>query len=128
MATKLELQRQILNELNDYSDKIIYAVEEIINELRDGRNEDTDDLFNFVIQGINWVIEVFNGCEDIINNEKQLVDKAKMAQAVKRLGTVLKEKDDVKIAACLQVDFLPFLSSMQSASEMVDEICQTTIE
>ena len=40
-----------------------------------------------------------------------------MAQAVTRLGKVLQEKDDIKIAACLEVDFLPFVRNMKKAAE-----------
>ena len=39
-----------------------------------------------------------------------------MAAAVVRLGKVLQEKDDIKIAACLEVDFLPFLKSMERSA------------
>lgn len=116
MAKKIDLQHDIMKELADYSPKLIYGVEEIIGELRHNRKKDTDELFNLVIQGINWEIEVFNNCEDIINQDSQLIDKNKMAAAVVRLGKVLQEKDDIKIAACLEVDFLPFLKSMERSA------------
>lgn len=116
MAKKEELQQDIMKELIDYSPKIIYGTEEIIGELRGDRKKDTDELFNLVIQGINWEIEVFNNCEEIINKNGQIIDKSKMATAVVRLGKVLQEKDDIKIAACLEVDFLPFLRNMEDAA------------
>lgn len=123
MATKLDLQREILKELNGYCDKLITVLEQIIAELREGRKEDTSELFDAARQGLNWVIEVFNNCEDVINRDEQRVDKSAMVQAVGRLGTVLRENDDVKIAACLEVDFLPFLHSMNDVSAHADEIC-----
>ncbi len=116
MAKKIELQQDIMKELADYSPKIIYGTEEIIGELRHNRKKDTDELFNLVIQGINWEIEVFNNCEEIINQEGVAIDKSKMAAAVVRLGKVLQEKDDIKIAACLEVDFLPFLRNMEQSA------------
>lgn len=112
-----ELQSEAVKQLADYSNKIIPATETIIKELRGERKEDTDELFGLVIQGINWEIEIFNNCEAVINKNEPLVDKSKMAQAVTRLGKVLQEKDDIKIAACLEVDFLPFLKNMKKASE-----------
>lgn len=112
-----ELQSEAIKQLADYSDKIIPATETVIRELRDERKEDTDELFGLVIQGINWEIEIFNNCEAVINKNEHFVDKSKMAQAVTRLGKVLQEKDDIKIAACLEVDFLPFLKNMKKASE-----------
>ena len=111
-----ELQNDAIMQLADYSDKIIPATETVIKELRGNRQDDTDELFGLVIQGINWEIEIFNNCEKVINKNESLVDKSKMAQAVTRLGKVLQERDDIKIAACLEVDFLPFLRSMKKAS------------
>ena len=44
-----------------------------------------------------------------------------MAMAVGRLGKVLHEKDDIKLAACLDVDFLPFLRAMEFAALSVSQ-------
>ena len=58
---------------------------------------------------------MFNNCEKLINQDTIQIDKNKMADAVVRLGKVLQERDDIKIAACLDVDFLPFLKTMEFA-------------
>lgn len=117
----LELQKEVLGELVNYSEYIIKGTEEVIKEFRGSRKDDTDELFNLVIQGINWEIEVFNNCESLINKNGQQIDKTKMANAVGRLGKVLQEKDDIKIAACLDVDFLPFLKAMEFAGMSISE-------
>lgn len=121
MSSKIDLQKEALSELSDYSEKIIMGTELVIKELRNGRKEDTEELFGLVIKGINWEIEVFNNCESLINKDGQQIDMDKMAQAVARLGNVLKEKDDIKLAACLDVDFLPFLKAMEFAALSVGE-------
>ena len=112
-----ETRKKIMDELFDYSYDIICGTKTVINELREGRESDTEELFNLVIQGINWEIEVFNSCESFINRDTERVDKSHMAAAVSRLGKILPEKDDVKLAACLEVDFLPFLKNMKDAAE-----------
>ena len=117
MGKKLDLQKEILEELVDYSDKLADGINTVVEELREGRKKDTDDLFNLVIQGINWEIEVFNNCEELINSDETRVNKESMAAAVARLGKVLQERDDIKIAACLDVDFLPFVKSMELAGQ-----------
>ncbi len=119
MSEKLSVQKEIFKELQAYSNHIIAGVETLIDELRKKRKEDTDELFNLVIQGINWEIEVFNNCEDLINRDEQQIDKSHMASAVARLGKVLQEKDDIKLAASLEVDFLPFLKSMKSVASSI---------
>jgi hypothetical protein len=122
MATKQDLQREILEELNGYIGNLIDAVERVAGELKNGRHEDTDQLSNYVIQGINWVIEVFNNCEEIINRDEVRVDKSAMAKAVTRLGTGLREHEDVQVADCLEEDFLPFLQIMKQISDNLDMI------
>lgn len=119
MSNISELQRQILAELLDYSDKIIPGTEQVIEELRGSLKSDTEELFNLVVQGINWEIEVFNNCEPLINKDAVHVDKTKMAKAVVRLGKILQERDDIKMAACLDVDFLPFLKEMKAVSAAI---------
>lgn len=119
MADKLELQKEALAQLVEYSEHILKATRAVIKELREDRKKDTDEMFNLVIQGMNWEIEVFNNCEQLINTEKTYVDKNKMAAAVGRLGEVLQEKDDIKTAACLEVDFLPFLEKMSEAGKNI---------
>ena len=121
MQSVVDLQKEALGELVEYSEKIIRGTETVMEELRDDRKEDTDELFNLVIQGINWEIEVFNNCAGLINQDEVKIDKNKMADAVSRLGRVLQEKDDIKIAACLEVDFLPFLRAMEFAGMSLAE-------
>ena len=117
MADIEALRKQIMDQLFDYSYDIICGTKTVIGELRNGRESDTEELFNLVIQGINWEIEIFNSCENIINRDEERVNKSQMAAAVSRLGKILPEKDDVKLAACLEVDFLPFLRNMKDAAE-----------
>ena len=120
MSDKVSAQQELLKELYNYSANIIPGTETLITELRHNRQIDTDELFNLVIQGINWEIEVFNNCENLINEKEQKIDKAKMASAVGRLGKVLQEKDDIKLAASLEVDFLPFLKTMKNVAETMN--------
>ncbi len=120
MSDKVSAQQDLLKELYNYSETIIPGTETLIAELRHNRQSDTDELFNLVIQGINWEIEVFNNCEDLINQDEQRIDKARMASAVGRLGKVLQEKDDIKLAASLEVDFLPFLKAMKRVAETMN--------
>lgn len=121
MHSIVDLQKEALGELVEYSEKIIKGTEVVIEELRGDRKDDTEELFNLVIQGINWEIEVFNNCAELINRDEIKIDKNKMADAVSRLGKILQEKDDIKIAACLEVDFLPFLRAMEFAGMSLSE-------
>lgn len=114
-----ELQKSALSALVEYSSRLINGTEIVIGELRGDKKSDTEELFNLVIQGINWEIEVFNKCEDLINRDNIQIDKNKMADSVVRLGKIMQEKDEIKLAACLDVDFLPFLRAMEYAGRTI---------
>ena len=119
MSKKADLQKEALKELMEYSDKLLLGIQNVVSELRDNKKPDTDEMLNLVIQGINWEIEVFNHTEELINKDMVNVDKSKMAASVTRLGKVLQEKDDIKIAACLEVDFVPFVKAMEQTARTI---------
>ncbi len=116
MPDRETIKRELISELGAYSDVIIDGTERIIEEYRGKKEKDSDALFQLVVQGINWEIEVFNSCEDRLNRGGEKIDKQEMAMAVGRLGSVLSERNDSGIADCLETDFLPFLRSMQQAA------------
>ena len=119
MEAREQMQRDILKELISYSDNLIPALQELIEELRGEEKEDTSDFLNEVITGINWEIEVYNQCADIINEKSSYIDKKAMITAVKNLGISLNSGDYKQVAECLETDFLPFLNKLVLASQMV---------
>lgn len=121
MADREQLQREVLKELIVYSDNLIPALQTVIEELRNKGEEDTKEFLNEVITGINWEIEVYNQCASLINQKSSYIDKKMMIQAVKNLGVSLNSGDKLKIADCLEKDFLPFLNKLALASKMVVE-------
>lgn len=119
MAQREDLQRDVLKEMISYSDNLIPAVQEIIQELRGEEKEDTREFLNEVITGINWEIEVYNQCASLINEKSNFIDKKMMITAVKNLGTCIGNGEDSQIAECLEQDFLPFLNKLALAAKMV---------
>ena len=117
MDEYLKLQMKGLRELVDYSQKLLPAVQEIIDELKLGRKKDTGEILNLVILGINWEIEMYNYCERLVNADRKVIDKKQMTTAVNELGRVLKQGDDWQIAECLELQFVPFLSVLESAAK-----------
>lgn len=119
MEAREQMQRDILKELISYSDNLIPALQELIEELKGEEKEDTSDFLNEVITGINWEIEVYNQCATLINEKSSYIDKKAMITAVNNLGQSLNSGDYKQVAACLEADFLPFLNKLALASEMV---------
>ena len=80
---RIDLQHDVLKQLISYSENLIPALQGLIKEMRTDRKEDTGEYLNEVITGINWEIEVYNQCSDIINERSSYIDKKTMITAVK---------------------------------------------
>lgn len=119
MNEREQLQRETLEELVIYSDKLIPALELIIIELKSDMREDSEDFLNQVIIGINWEIEVYNQCISLFNKMENGIDKKMMISAVQHLGEVLSSGDQEEIANCFEDDFLPFLNQLRIAAELI---------
>lgn len=116
---RITLQYDVLKELISYSENLIPALGEIIQELKGEGKEDTDDFLNEVINGINWEIEVYNQCAALINERSNYIDKKAMINAVKNLGASLASGDRQIVAICLEEDFLPFINKLTLAARVV---------
>ena len=121
MEEREQLQREVLQELVSYSEKLIPAVQTIIEELRGNEKTDTGEFLNEVINGINWEIEVYNQCAALINSKSSYIDKKQMIGAVTSLGQSLSSGDNRMVADCFENDFLPFLNKLTLAAKMVVE-------
>ncbi len=119
MEERVELQWDVMKELISYSDNLIPALQTLIQELRGNELEDTTDFLNEVITGINWEIEVYNQCADVINERSSYIDKKAMIAAVKNLGYSLSNGNTEVVADCLETDFLPFLNKLALACKLV---------
>ena len=116
---RVELQYNVLKQLISYSESLIPALQNLIEELRGEERDDTSDYLNEVISGINWEIEVYNQCADIINERTSYIDKKSMISAVKNLGSTLGSGDYKLVADCLEDDFIPFLNNLTLVAKMI---------
>ncbi len=121
MEEREALQKEVLQELITYSDSLIPALQQVIEELKDKSKEkvDTEDFLGEVINGINWEIEVYNQCASLINERCNYIDKKVMIASVKSLGMALNSGDAWLISDCLEYDFLPFLNKLDLAAKLV---------
>lgn len=98
-----------------YCEKIIKAINNIIEEFSGNRKEDTDAYMNSIINGLNWIFEIYNGTQDWVN-EDSVIDKEKANQSVLQLNEANTENDDSKRADAFR-GILLFVEQFKTEAE-----------
>ena len=69
-----------------YCEKIIVALNNIIGEFSGNRQEDTDEYMKSIINGLNWIFEVYNGTEALIVEDGAVINKEEVNGCVIELN------------------------------------------
>lgn len=110
-------QMEALEVVSEYIEKLLPNMNILSNELKGNRQEDTDTFLNYVMNGFNWVIEVFNVTRDYINADKIRIDKEEVNEKIIELSKAFKEKDDEKAAELIETAVIPFLNTFLEVSK-----------
>ena len=112
-------QMDVLKEAVPYSEKLIGAIEKVSDELAGVPFPETHDAVNVIIEGLNWLFEVYNVTKDII--EAGAVDEAEANSGVKELSEAVKADDDVAVSKAL-VRLSTFVKQLHDAgSRLINE-------
>ena len=117
MSELTQEKKEAIEVMDEYLDKLIPGIETAAQELEYDRKLDTDDFLKKCIDGLNWVIEIYNRIADVVAEEKKL-DKNEMNPIITELGKALQSKEDLKIVEALK-KVIPFLKKMKTAVEEV---------
>ena len=116
MEQLMEEKREAVEVARGYLEKLIPGMETLCGELKGDRQPDTDDFQKQCIDGLNWVIEVYNRTRDVMDTEKIHVEKQELNEKLMELGTAIKE--DGKIAQMLEDVVIPFLKDLKEAAKI----------
>ncbi len=111
-------QIEVLQVVSEYIEKLIPNMETVAGELKGEKQEDTDEFLKQIIDGLNWVIEAFNGTMSLINEEREVIDKDELNREVLQLSEALIDHNDARAATVLESGILPFLKEFKSISAM----------
>lgn len=114
MGELTQEKKEAMEVMGEYLDKLIPGIEELAKELQFDRKPDTDEFLQKCIDGLNWVVEIYNRVSDVINGENVKIDKEDVNPAIMELGEALKSKEDLRIAEALR-GVLPFLRKLKGA-------------
>lgn len=111
MVELTQEKREAIEVLKEYLGKLIPGIEAVAQELEEDRKPDTDDFLKKCIDGLNWVIEIYNRVSDVLAKEEK-IDKEEMNPVIMELGKALQDKEDLKIAEALR-GVIPFLEEIK---------------
>ena len=106
----LELQKETLASINEYLGNLIPGMKNAANELSGDFKEDTWEYLRMNMDGFNWVIQAYNGTQEIINADGTVIDNKDID------GTAYKSKDAAAIATSINDDIIPFLEKLKEAT------------
>lgn len=109
-------QIDVLKEAVPYSEKLLGAIEKVSEELAGESYPETHDAVNVIIEGLNWLFEVYNGTKGLINSEGSAVDEEQTNSAVKELSEAVTANDDILVSKAL-VRLGTFVKSLHDAGE-----------
>ncbi len=114
-----EEQKEALQVARDYLVKLIAGMESLVPELKGRKKDDTDDFLKQCLDGLNWVIQVYNRTSNFINEGKVRIVKAEVNNSILHFNEAMQSKDDKKIALSLEKDIIVFLHNLSKA---IDEV------
>ena len=95
-------KKEALQTLVKFNDRLINNMKSLVKELREERLEDTDKLLNDVVDAINWEISVMGATMDLLNESEEQIQKEVFNEKIIALAKALQEKEDAKIADCIE--------------------------
>lgn len=118
MEQLLEEKKEAVEVAREYLEKLIPGMETLCKELKGDRQPDTDDFQKQCIDGLNWVIEIYNRTSDVMDTGKIRMEKQELNARLMELGTAIKDKEDEKIAQVLEDTVIPFLKDLKGAAKI----------
>lgn len=119
MENLKEQQVEALNAMIEYNKKLIPALQEVVIELNDAQQEDTKQYLDYVLKGVNWVIQIVNGTKDLLNIKSEVVLKEEVNQIIGDLNKAVKDEDNSEIATIIEKGIMPFVLKVSEAAKDV---------
>lgn len=96
----------------DYCRKLVPAINNLVYEFENGKLEDTNQYAKEVFDGINWVIQVYNGTKGLLKEIQVVIDENKINEDIAALAAAYENDDDASKAAVLRGGIIDFINNM----------------
>ena len=113
---------EALEAARDYSERLKRGMQTVAEALHaKNRDADIETLLKQCVDGLNWVIEIYNRTSDILNEKEELIQKEQVNQNIMELSSALQENDGLKIADCFETGVIPFLEELCQAITKIEK-------
>lgn len=113
-------QEEALVTVYEYIEKLFAAIPKVCGELRAGGLPDTQEYLKAILNGVNFVTEVFNRTMDYVNADKQRLDKEVLNGYVIKFMEDYKQSLPAVTADALENYILTYLMEFYDA---IGEVC-----
>ena len=121
MENKREEEIEALEVLVDFNERLIKNMTIIVKELSGKRLDDTDKFLRSIVDAINWEIQVMNGTMELLNEDKERINKESFNSVIVSLGGAIAEKNDKKMAEEFEKAIHLFEQLGEAAKEVVSK-------
>ena len=104
-----EIQKETYETALDYLPKLIKTAALVAKEFQGEEQEDTKDLFNQVVEGINWILDVYNHSDSILYRGGEQGTKEELEEKIQRLSHAISKQNKQEMGNALTEDMIPFL-------------------
>lgn len=111
-------QKEALQTLMEFNEKLVKNMNIIIKELTGNRLDDTDNFLQGIVDAINWEVQVVNGTIDMLNDGKERINKEEFNSGIVSLADAIGKKDDCAIAEAINKLIPQFEKLGLSAAEV----------
>ena len=116
---KNEIQKEAYETAVDYLPKLIKTAALVAGEFEGEEQEDTKDLFNQVVEGINWILDVYNHSDSTLYRGGENGTKEELEEKIQRLSHAISKQNKNEMAKSLKEDMIPFLEQYLEEIQMV---------
>lgn len=119
MENDRKQQEEALSAILEYNKKLVPALEEVIAELKGEQKEDTKKYLDYILKGVNWVIQVVNGTRSLINDKEEIVNKEEINHIIIALNQAIKDENNIEVANIIENGILPFILNVSNAANNI---------
>ncbi len=110
-----EQQKEALITTHEYIQKLKTAIPKAAGELKGQMLDDTVDYLKAILNGVNFVTEVFNRTRDYLNGDKERLNKDKYNDMVLHFMEAYREGPKERIGEALEEDILTYVTDFDAA-------------